>query len=105
MKIPKTLRIGAMTWEVIHSEDVTEEGSCHGSVHYQDQKIFIKPNMKPENEARTFLHEILHAISWTSGLDDVLEQAPPKELDELMCGHFDVALLQVIQDNDLDFRS
>lgn len=104
MKIPKTLRIGGMTWEVIWSKDVATEGDCFASVHYTSQKIFIEPNLKPENEARSFLHEIIHAITWTTGLDMALKDKPNDKIGEQICSSLDSALLQVIQDNDLDFR-
>lgn len=105
MKIPKTLKIGGMNWTVIHHKEVSDQTRCFGRCDCNEQIIYLQPDMKPDNEARTFLHELLHALFWTANIGGFLDDQPRKDREEDIVSTLDSALLQVIRDNDLDFRS
>lgn len=88
MKIPKKIKIGAHTFEVLLVERVDDEdnvGECCSS----DCVIKIQKNQTESQIAKTLLHEIVHA-------SDAHLTEP--QVDRL--GHI---LLQVLRDNKLDF--
>jgi Zn-dependent peptidase ImmA (M78 family) len=105
MKIPDKLKIGAMDWKVEYSELLGESVNAFGQCIGNKQIILIEKGLTPSNEARTFLHELLHAIFWTSNACSFLPSADAKKLEEDLVSTLDSALLSAIRDNDLDFRN
>lgn len=108
MKIPKELRIGAQTVKVElvdslegHRELGDAIGHSSGSINRillsrsVDDPYAGVPALMPESVMTdTFLHEIIHMVSNNYGIG----------LDENQVMGLAGALLQVIRDNNLDFR-
>jgi len=103
MKIPKTIKIGASRWRVTLKPDCwpsEDKGTDFlGQARYGNQEIWIaladEGTPLPEASiADTLLHEVIHSISRTYGIGLTEEQTNG------MAG----GLLQVIRDNNLDFR-
>jgi len=90
MMIPKKVKIGAHTFQVLMVDDVDPEGNV-GECCSEELTIKIKKTQKESQLAETLLHEIIHAS------DAHLTEA---QVDRL--GH---VLLQVLRDNKLDFVS
>ena len=69
MPIPKTVLIAGMTFEIIEEEtrSMVETGAI-GEFHRETQKIYLKPDLSPGLKRSTLIHEILHAIFYTSGV-------------------------------------
>lgn len=68
-EMPKSVRVGCYEFciEIGEIED-HESAREFGHVNLANQKIRIRPNMRPHNLANTFIHEVLHAIHWVYGL-------------------------------------
>ena len=100
MKIPSTLKIGAQRLRVILKPDVVLDdekvlGVSKSSVGVVElAKTFCGYDIPEDSMADTFLHEIIHATSCTFGCD----------LTENQVVGLAGGLLQVIRDNNLDFR-
>ena len=92
MKIPKKLKIGAVTYEVIIATEWKgrDENGHDGECFYDrvmGHKIYIGAELSREAQEVTFLHEVLHALNSTMDhefLDSLSEQ-----------------LYQVLADNNL----
>lgn len=65
MKIPKSFKLAATTWKV---EEVSNLSAC-GETHMNEAVIKVRKEMNPEVKAQTFLHELLHAIWYTRGVN------------------------------------
>lgn len=91
MQIPKKVKIGANTFAVIR-KPVSEVSMDHdgGWTDWEQNKLFLGDDMPEDREATVFLHEILH------GLNVYLTEEQVTYLSE--------GLIQIIRDNDLDFR-
>jgi hypothetical protein len=97
MKIPSTVKIGAQEFEVVWTDSV--DGDQLGLTKSHLNRLEIARNVDGEKIPEgslvdTFMHEVLHAISTTYGL----------ELRERQVAGLAGGLLQVIRDNRLDFR-
>ena len=60
MKIPKTLKIGNVTYTVGNLQ--TDNAKRMGSSHCQEQSIKIKDSLSKDKKEETFIHEIVHQI-------------------------------------------
>ncbi len=99
MTIPPTLKIGGLTWTISFNKDIAREGNCFGSTHIFSQKINIDPDTPLEHQEEIFIHEIIHALIWTTGLHTVIDV--DKKLEEQIVSHLSPLLYQVLKDNDM----
>lgn len=90
MKIPKKLKIGANTFKISRGSFRTESGQDGGFLLWETNELFLADDMPEAREATCFLHEILH------GLNIYLTEEQTTYLSE--------GLMQIIRDNNLDFR-
>lgn len=97
-EIPDMIKIGAFVWKVVESDSVTLEGGCFGSAHYATQTIYLDPKITPQKKCETFVHEVLHAITWQSGLSTRLDRLD-KNLDEDLVRAMSPLIYQIIADN------
>lgn len=69
--LPKTVRIGCYTYDVgiMHGDDA-DIAEVAGATSGLRQMIRVRPHMKPQQLANTFMHEVLHAIHYVYGLKD-----------------------------------
>ena len=64
MKIPKTIKVGGHTYQVVFTEGLwMKEGNIGVSHHNTNQIIQIDPKIHPEQIGCTFWHETIHAIN------------------------------------------
>lgn len=107
MKIPKKIKILGHGIKVRCYQDVLQhpDGSaCYGLAYKMSDAISIctafceddgeQVEISETSIADTFLHEIIHHIEYKLGLE-----LKEHQITALACG-----LLQVIRDNNLDFR-
>lgn len=99
MKIPKSLKVSGFTYQVVKDKNVSHEGNAFGSTHLATQRIFIEPDLSKQKEEQTLIHEILHAIWFSSGLAKNKEFTNDKE--ELIVDALSHGLYQVLTDNNL----
>jgi len=64
MKIPKTIKIGGLDYEVIVKDRSKEDGITNAGTHYQyEQKIWIDNKCHQQQQEETLIHEIIEAIN------------------------------------------
>lgn len=98
MKIPNKIKIIGFDWEVKHDKNVAMEGSIFGSTHTQSQTIFLDPANTKQKDEHTFLHEIMHAVFWQTGLGRRFHDH--KQEEEIVAA-LASGMYQVLKDNDL----
>lgn len=101
MNIPKIVRIGSVTYDVIVSDEtlVVDRQECKGLIDYEFHKIKINNLVQDkQGQEQTFLHELVHGIVRARSLD--LENSDEETIvDEIALG-----LHQVVKDNSIIFE-
>lgn len=98
MNLPQTLKIGGFVWQVKVSAEITYEGSCYGSTHWETLTIYLRPSLHPQKQAETLLHEVLHIVLWQSGLHHRY-QHDDKPDEEQVVQAMSPLLFQVLSEN------
>lgn len=94
MKIPNSVRIGGVEYEVRYEPNVRVDSSlCYGKIDYSESTISLSTTDGTGHQMRciTLLHEILHGIRNHSGVTI--------ENEEEVVDMFAKGLYQVLQDN------
>lgn len=98
---PKTVKVGAHTYDVYWDEEtwrsLDDIDNVVGKARHREQKLYIKPGQGPDEEANTFLHELLHAVMHMS--PDVYNMRNVSDPEEYLVEAWAPWLLQVIRDN------
>lgn len=101
MNIPKIVRIGSVTYDVIVSGEtlVLNCHECKGLIDYEFHKIKVNNSVQDkQGQEQTFLHELVHGIVRERSLD--LKNSDEETIvDEIALG-----LHQVIKDNSIIFE-
>lgn len=105
MKIPKKVKIGSLTYNVVYSKPIADAKNAYGITSHDDQEITLDPSMKADRLDEVFLHELLHACFHTSGLQRLLEDDNHKFDEEQLVNIIGYALIAVIKDNKLNFNA
>jgi Zn-dependent peptidase ImmA (M78 family) len=99
--IPKKLKIGGFIWKVIESKDISYEGNCYGSTHFDSQTIYLNPDIPQQKKTETLLHEIIHACMWQCGLNRTFSIKDKEITEEDVVQPLSMILYQVFKDNGL----
>lgn len=95
MKIPESVRIGGVEYEVLENQHFLNDGQnlLLGEIDYHDSIIKLS-DMTQGHQMKciTLLHEILHGIRYHAGLKI--------EDEESVVDMFARGIYQVLQDND-----
>lgn len=94
MKIPKSIRIGGVEYEVIYTPNLNNGTSlAYGRIDYEKCRIELSSTIETghEKQCRTLWHEILHGICDFSGME--------LENEEEIVEMFAEGIYQVLQDN------
>ena len=107
MKIPETVKIGGRIYEVMYPYKFEDSPQVLNGLHDGARQTIKISAIDAHGAERcgqaiqhTFLHEILHAISMVYGGGLNSNEDCENIIDQMAEG-----LLQVIKDNDLDFRT
>ena len=95
MKIPKTIKVGGHTYEVVIDEHLWHNENLHGQVDYNNQVITLDTYGHPQQLSATFIHEVLHAIDRYFNNKALTED----EIDSMAEG-----LFQVLSDMGITFE-
>ena len=103
-KAPKTPKVGksetipilGIPFNVQYVEEVDKEQS-YGETEGPERSIKIKSTATPEIREATLLHETMHAILYTSGVGELLEE----NLEEAVVVALENGLSQLYQRKDL----
>lgn len=91
MKIPNSIKVGANIISITKKPLIKSDEEHNGGwFDWESNQMFIATDMPEDRTATCFLHEILHAMNM------YLEEQEVTFLSE--------SLIQVIRDNNLDFR-
>lgn len=100
MKIPKTIKIFGLVWEIVHDANVAHQGGCFGATHNITEKIFLDPKNSQQRNEETLIHELLHAIWFASGLNSRYDK-DKGVIEEEIIEALSTGLYQVLNDNNL----
>lgn len=94
MKIPDSIRIGGVEYEILKQPQVRLDNRiCYGAINYNASKITLSETDCEGHQIMciTLLHEVLHGIRYHAGLEIKNE--------ETVVDMFAKGLYQVLQDN------
>ena len=92
MKIPKVVKIGGHSYQVIVRDRDRKDGqTAFGSHNARITTIWIDNQLSKSQQESTFLHEIIEAINYANLLG----------LNESQISSFEHNLYQVLRDNNL----
>jgi Zn-dependent peptidase ImmA (M78 family) len=66
-KVPKSFDLAGNTFQVFQDQSVHKLAGCWGQTHFDDGIVILAKSLKPDMEAITFNHELVHAILLTMG--------------------------------------
>lgn len=93
--IPSKVKIGSTEWQVIYSDYLSDD-QCHGKCYQEKHEIHIADSLTEEAKEETFIHELLHALCYFSGIQD------EEKLDEeAICNRLGYILHSVLKENDI----
>lgn len=98
MKIPKEVKIMGFVWPVKFDKHVSNEGQAFGSTHLHSQVIFLDPSTTVQKNEHTFIHEIMHAVFWQTGLTRRIDNI---KLEEEIVNALSFGVYHVLKDNSL----
>ena len=94
MNIPNKVKIGAYDYKVVEMDKLEHEGNkLWGLCDREENVIYLQKGMKRKKEKEVFIHECLHAIEESYGLD----------LGEDKVNLLGLAFMALITDNKLRF--
>lgn len=99
MKIPESVKIGGLTYKIVHTDRPNKgDIEVEGEIYYDAGEIDIRINGQASNDFKeyVFLHEIVHGIFYSMGLD---------QSDEDKVDRFAKGLHAFIKDNPGIFKS
>ncbi len=70
MKIPARLKLMGVTWKI--SQDMPSEDRW-GLTEFKENTIHIRKDLSQQNKEMTLIHEILHVITFQTGIDRLIE--------------------------------
>ena len=98
MKIPESIRIGGVEYEIRREPNVRDEGRlCYGRISFEEDTIWLSTSegMGHQRTCVTLLHEILHGILYQAGTGLDLDE----ETEEQVVLAMAKGLYQVLEDN------
>lgn len=93
MKIKDKYTIKGHEWRVIFLDQVDEEDSM-GECECTNRIIYIKDGLEEEEEVATFLHELLHAIMFESGIHCT---SVSSDVQEIICENISLELARLFK--------
>lgn len=80
--MPKSVRIGCYTY-IVEKGTPHEHDNTFGWTTTHIRKISIAPDLRGEQIANTFLHEVTHAVHWVYGLLYAIDNESPPPTEEM----------------------
>ena len=63
--IPEKVTVGGVDFKVSRVKGLARNASRRGETQYFDREIRLDPDLSPQEEEQTFIHEVTHAIEDT----------------------------------------
>lgn len=87
MNLPKKIRIMAYDYEIRNmTQQEQRDGKYLGTCLNSEAQITINGSWKPQVQATTFLHEIIHAIAHQMGKFNLSDEQEEKVVEGLSTG-------------------
>jgi len=88
MNIPKKITYMGVTWTINLKMPKDE---AWGETIFNDNEINIRPDLSVQNREASFIHELLHVITWGSGIDRIMRSdLEEKVVNSLAAGIYDL---------------
>lgn len=100
MKIPKTLKIGGHTYQVVVTSNLAERDGNAGATNAMLNLIRLDDTYPVSRQEETLLHEVLHAVFHQMGMNEFPEL---QQRQEYIVNTMANGLYQVLKDNKLAF--
>lgn len=96
MKIPDSIRINGVDYEIIYTPVLNDQVNLlYGRIDYENSIIELNSqNQAHQRMCATLWHEILHGIAFTMGIAETMGDDEEKIIDAFARG-----IYQVLQDN------
>lgn len=102
MKIPKTIKVGALTYTVNQDKILADAKDCWGYITPYAQVINLDPSQHIDRLPQSLLHELTHAAFKQGGLHHLIGEGD-KLTEEMIVDGVSQHLYTIIKDNKLDF--
>lgn len=109
MALPKKIKIGAQVWDVIERTRATDgmiNDDAYGYTLQKTNTIVLDKDCPISRKRQTLLHELFHAIRYSSGnsgikpnMDDVLPGEVIVTWEHYFIGMYEDAFLAVLREN------
>lgn len=93
-KLPETIKVGFTTYKIIPMDGIRNRLDRLGEFDHRQREIRVENMGYPMEAAETLLHEVLHAIKYTSHID-----MGDFAREEYLVAAISKALMTVIVDN------
>lgn len=101
MKIPKSVRVGGVDYDVEIAHALDKFGEVHGLITLDENLIEVRRCGSKDFMVQTFLHELLHAIQYHIGAEFSDKEAENERIIDAIAK----SLYMVMQDNPGIFDS
>lgn len=73
MELPKQVTIAGIDVEIVLNNNLIKSEKLVGSVDYEEQKIYLDPNVGDDILLQTYFHELIHYILYVMGKHEMRE--------------------------------
>ena len=94
LKLPETLRIGSVDYDVAYQRGLTSGDTLLGQINYGQCKIRIEESLPTSRAREVLAHELAHGILFEAGYLDH---------DEEQANRLGKVLAMLLRDNDFTF--
>ena len=95
---PSELRIGPLVWTIVFTTEDALEEDCVGWLDAVNLRILLNKDRPPTALRETLIHEILHAIFFSYGIE-VHVKGDSSEREEFVVNALGLPIYQVLLDN------
>lgn len=89
MRIPSSLSIAGIQWQVVEVPGLTADEEIHGDCNPNRLVIRIDADLPPTVKEATFMHELLHAVASTVGIqneEELIEEQFVTRMSDVLYG-------------------
>ena len=100
LKVPNTFRAVGLDWTVEFG-NVVETHDKYAVTDFRRQIISMEKDMSPQLQSQTFLHELLHVVIWSMGLNRSVDALEDSDTEEAIVDAMANGLHQILSDAKL----
>lgn len=100
LKVPNAFRAVGLDWKVEFG-NVVETHDKYAVTDFRRQIISMEKDMSPQLQSQTFLHELLHVVIWSMGLNRSVDALEDSDTEEAIVDAMANGLHQILSDQRL----